>query len=77
MSSVEPAPTVPSAMVPSSENVGYRGTTSAKEFLEPILQYRCEFVQVTKKTLPSATVGNVKQTSALKLGQDLEKENPT
>ncbi|GJT00394.1 hypothetical protein Tco_0821563 [Tanacetum coccineum] len=73
MSSVEPAPMVPSAMKPSSENTGYHGTASAKEILEPILQYRSEFVQVTKKTLPSAIVGNVKQTPALKLCQRLGK----
>ncbi|GKC06195.1 hypothetical protein Tco_0997805 [Tanacetum coccineum] len=73
MSSVEPAPMVPSAMKPSSENTGYHGTASAKEILELILQYRSEFVQVTKKTLPSATVGNVKQTPALKLCQRLGK----
>ncbi|GJT91260.1 retrovirus-related pol polyprotein from transposon TNT 1-94 [Tanacetum coccineum] len=72
-SSVEPEPTVPSAMDPSSENAGYYGTAPAKEILEPILQNRSEFVQVTKKTLPSATVGNVKQTPALKFGQGLGK----
>nr|GEX98824.1 reverse transcriptase domain-containing protein [Tanacetum cinerariifolium] len=42
MSSVEPAPTVPSS-IPSSENVGYRGTASTKETLEPILPYRIGF----------------------------------
>ncbi|GJY65117.1 hypothetical protein Tco_0466577 [Tanacetum coccineum] len=58
-SSVESASTVPYAREPNSENVGYRGTASAKEILEPILQNRSEFVQVTKKTSPSATVRNV------------------
>ncbi|GJR83551.1 hypothetical protein Tco_0154336 [Tanacetum coccineum] len=53
---VEPAHMVPSAMVPASENVGYRGTVSTKESLKLILQNRSEFVQVTKKTLPTATV---------------------
>ncbi|GJZ24997.1 hypothetical protein Tco_0562456, partial [Tanacetum coccineum] len=43
MPSLESVPTVPSAMVLSSENVGYRGTVSAKEFLEPILRNRSEF----------------------------------
>ncbi|GJR42960.1 hypothetical protein Tco_1311063 [Tanacetum coccineum] len=69
--SEEPAHTVPSAMVPPSKNAGYRGIVLAKEILEPILQNRNEFVQVTKKTLPSASVGNVKQTPTLKLGQRL------
>ncbi|GJS11868.1 hypothetical protein Tco_0368664 [Tanacetum coccineum] len=73
MPSVEPAPTVPYAMVPSSENAGCRGTASAKETLEPILQNRSEFVHVTKKSSPSAIVGNVKQTPALKLSQGLGK----
>ncbi|GJZ44573.1 hypothetical protein Tco_0591828 [Tanacetum coccineum] len=72
---VEPAPTIPSAMVPSSENAEYRVTISAKETLEPILQKRSEFVKVNKKTSPSAIVGNVKQTPALKLGQGLRKSN--
>ncbi|GJZ91992.1 hypothetical protein Tco_0664057 [Tanacetum coccineum] len=52
---------------------GYRAIDSANESLKPILQNRSEFVQVTKKTLPSATVGNVKQTPALKVGQGLGK----
>ncbi|GJV95006.1 hypothetical protein Tco_1546583 [Tanacetum coccineum] len=69
----ESAHTVPSAMVPSSENAGYRRAVSIKEAIEPILQNRSEFVQVTKKTLPSVTIGNVKQTPALKLGQGLGK----
>ncbi|GJY66430.1 zf-CCHC domain-containing protein [Tanacetum coccineum] len=47
--SVEPAPTVPSTMVSSSENAWYRGTASAKEILELILQNRSEFVQVRLK----------------------------
>ncbi|GKD01969.1 hypothetical protein Tco_1172243 [Tanacetum coccineum] len=36
----ELAYTVPSAMVPSSENAGYHVTVSAKETLEPIFQNR-------------------------------------
>ncbi|GJX39217.1 retrovirus-related pol polyprotein from transposon TNT 1-94 [Tanacetum coccineum] len=69
----ESAHTVPSAMVPSSENAGYHEAVSAKEAIELILQNRSEFVQVTKKTLPSVTIRNVKQTLALKLGQGLGK----
>ncbi|GJV71660.1 hypothetical protein Tco_1491655 [Tanacetum coccineum] len=56
MPSVEPAHTVPSAKVMASENKGYRATNSADEILKPILRNRIEFVQITKKTPPSATV---------------------
>ncbi|GJV03075.1 zf-CCHC domain-containing protein [Tanacetum coccineum] len=56
VSSVEPAHTVPSAKVPGSENERYHRIASAKEILKPILQNRSEFVHVTKKTLPSATL---------------------
>ncbi|GKF15876.1 hypothetical protein Tco_0057338, partial [Tanacetum coccineum] len=73
MPSVEPAHMVPFAKVMASENRGYRATDSADENLKLIFQNRSEFVQITKKTPPSATVGNVKQIPALKLGQGLEK----
>nr|GEX24270.1 UBN2 domain-containing protein [Tanacetum cinerariifolium] len=73
MPSVEPAHTVPPAMVPTRESRGYRATDSADEVLKLILKNRSEFVQITKKTPPSATVGNVKQTPTLKFGQGHEK----
>ncbi|GKC26464.1 hypothetical protein Tco_1033758 [Tanacetum coccineum] len=65
---VEPTHTVPSAKVPASEKERYRGTVSAYDTSKPILQNRIEFVQITKKTSPSDTIGNVKQIPALKLG---------
>ncbi|GKA56263.1 zf-CCHC domain-containing protein [Tanacetum coccineum] len=49
------------------------GTISADDTSKPILKNRSEFVQVIKKTSPSATVGNVKQTPSLKLGQGIGK----
>ncbi|GJU33133.1 hypothetical protein Tco_1176722 [Tanacetum coccineum] len=53
---------VPSEKVPASVNEGCRATVSANETLKPILQNRSEFVQIIKKTSPSTTVGNTKQT---------------
>ncbi|GJS83849.1 retrotransposon protein, putative, ty3-gypsy subclass [Tanacetum coccineum] len=73
MPSVESARMVPSEKVLTSAIEGYQAIDSANESLKPILQNRSEFVQVTKKTLPSAIVGNVKQTLALKVGQGLGK----
>ncbi|GJZ86878.1 retrovirus-related pol polyprotein from transposon TNT 1-94 [Tanacetum coccineum] len=73
MPSVEPTHTVPSAKVPASKKERYRGTVSADDTSKPILQNRIEFVQITKKTSPSDTIGNVKQIPALKLGQGLRK----
>ncbi|GJW62312.1 zf-CCHC domain-containing protein [Tanacetum coccineum] len=70
---VEPAHPVPFEKVPASTNGGYRATDLANEILKPILQNKSEYVQIIKKTSPSATIGNNKQTPALKLGQRLGK----
>ncbi|GJW65131.1 zf-CCHC domain-containing protein, partial [Tanacetum coccineum] len=73
MPSVDLAHVVPFEKVSASANGGYRATVSANETLKPILKNKSEFVQITKKTSPSTTVGNTKQTLALKLGQGLGK----
>ncbi|GJS76403.1 hypothetical protein Tco_0726284 [Tanacetum coccineum] len=70
---VDPAQPEPSEREPASTDEGYRATVSAGRILKPILQNRNEFVQITKKMSPSATIGNTKQPPALKLGQGLEK----
>ncbi|GJY38979.1 hypothetical protein Tco_0425343, partial [Tanacetum coccineum] len=48
-----------------------RATVTADTKLKPSVQSRTNFMQITKKTSPSATIGNTKQPSALKLGQGL------
>ncbi|GJQ90672.1 zf-CCHC domain-containing protein [Tanacetum coccineum] len=63
----------PFERVPTSVSGGYRVTISASDTLKPIFQNRSEFVQITKKTSPSTTIGNTKQPPALKLGQGVGK----
>ncbi|GJT57074.1 hypothetical protein Tco_0992128 [Tanacetum coccineum] len=57
----------------ASLDEGIQATIAVGTNLKPVLQNRTNFVQITKKTSPSTTVGNTKQTSALKLGQGLVK----
>ncbi|GJS69825.1 putative ribonuclease H-like domain-containing protein [Tanacetum coccineum] len=73
---VDPAHPVPSEKVPASANGGYRASGLANEILKPIIQNRSEFVQITKKTSPSTTVRNTKQTPSLKLGHGVGKVEP-
>ncbi|GJS40209.1 retrovirus-related pol polyprotein from transposon TNT 1-94 [Tanacetum coccineum] len=75
MPSMDLAHPVPSEKAPASVSRGYRATVSASDTLKPKFQNRSEFVQITKKTSPSTTVGNTKQPSALKLGQGVGKSN--
>ncbi|GJS36122.1 retrovirus-related pol polyprotein from transposon TNT 1-94 [Tanacetum coccineum] len=58
---------------PASVSEGIRASVIADTKLKPFMQSRTNFVQITKKTSPSATVGNIKQPPALKLGQGLAK----
>ncbi|GJY23601.1 zf-CCHC domain-containing protein [Tanacetum coccineum] len=63
----------PSERDPTSVSEGIRATVTAGINLKPVLQNRTNFVQITKKTSPSTTVGNTKQPPALKLSQGLAK----
>ncbi|GJS29100.1 zf-CCHC domain-containing protein [Tanacetum coccineum] len=69
---------VPTQLDPSERDLAsvvemIRETVAADSNLKPILQNRTYFVQVTKKTSPSTTIGNTKQPPALKLWQGLAK----
>ncbi|GKE49710.1 hypothetical protein Tco_1480968 [Tanacetum coccineum] len=68
---VEPTEPVPSAREPASSNEGNRPPAEVCGILASYLIIRTSSVQITKKTLRNATVENVKQTPALKLGQGL------
>ncbi|GJZ80479.1 zf-CCHC domain-containing protein [Tanacetum coccineum] len=57
----------------ASVSKGIRETIVAYTKLKPYMQSRTNFVQITKKTSPNATLGNTKQPPALKLGQGLAK----
>ncbi|GJY59940.1 retrotransposon protein, putative, ty1-copia subclass [Tanacetum coccineum] len=70
---VVPAQPDPSERDPSSVDEGIRATIAADANSKPVLPDRTNFVQITKKTSPSTTVGNTKQPPALKLGQGLAK----
>ncbi|GJW08786.1 hypothetical protein Tco_1571209 [Tanacetum coccineum] len=70
---IEPEEPVPSAREPTSSNEGNRPSVEACEILDSNLIKRTSSVQITKKTLPNATIENVKQTPALNLGQGLKR----
>ncbi|GKB11873.1 zf-CCHC domain-containing protein [Tanacetum coccineum] len=68
---IEPAEPIPSARELASSNEGDRPPAKVCGILDSNLIKRTSSVQINKKTLPNATVENVKQTLALKLGQGL------
>ncbi|GJS86857.1 hypothetical protein Tco_0769493 [Tanacetum coccineum] len=71
MATKEPVEPVPSAREPASSDVGNRPSTEVYKFFDSNVIKRTSTVQITKKPLPNATVNNVKQSLALKLGQGL------
>ncbi|GKA87748.1 hypothetical protein Tco_0809512, partial [Tanacetum coccineum] len=73
MPTLDSAHPVPSEKVPASATEGYQATISANETFKQILKNKSEFVQITNKPSTSITVGNTKQTLALKLGQGVGK----
>ncbi|GJS81636.1 hypothetical protein Tco_0748177 [Tanacetum coccineum] len=74
-STKDPGQVDPSERDLASVNEGIRATVAADTKLKPSLQSRINFMQITKKTSPSATIGNTKQALALKIGQGLAKDH--
>ncbi|GJS15184.1 hypothetical protein Tco_0409656 [Tanacetum coccineum] len=70
---VEPLEPVPSAREPASSDIGNLPSAEICEILDSNIIKRTSSVQITKKSVPNATIGNMKQTPTLKLGQGLGK----